>query len=424
MSNARQQQFIQTLIETGEKLSLEDFFKKIHKKFYPNYDISFMKYFLELTENEGELCVHHEKLIEYGIMSSKQSSNVKVKLDAVGLVEEEDYRLIDIYEPVPQGGYSTKKVYMLTPEAFKTCLLRARRYPNQKVDPQVYSKYYLLLEKTYKLYTDYEKQLLSKQLEQKDQTIIQKEQQLEQKDQIIVQKDQELEEQKIYTLRLNEMLIDSSNLLKTQVVYIATSTSYANQNRFKVGGVESLDKLASRLSTYNTGSANGDLFYYAEWFLVHNYKEIEDRLKDLLGRFRDQKPKEIYIMHYHNLFNILEYLVEHYNDEVDLVNSHIVKYIDSLDRKNTIPFVPKEKCLKSVKIKTVGQPTVKIEASSDLELMQKLEDHFKNIDKQVTSVTFKSIFDALNIKKDRLQLYAKLLEIGNKIRPDILVKKK
>jgi hypothetical protein len=29
MSNARQQQFIQTLIETGEKLSLEDFFKKI-----------------------------------------------------------------------------------------------------------------------------------------------------------------------------------------------------------------------------------------------------------------------------------------------------------------------------------------------------------------------------------------------------------
>jgi hypothetical protein len=220
------------------------------------------------------------------------------------------------------------------------------------------------------------------------------------------------------------MLIDSSNLPKTQVVYIATSTSYANQNRFKVGGVESLDKLASRLSTYNTGSASGDLFYYAEWFLVHNYKEIEDRLKDLLGRFRDQKPKEIYIMHYHNLFNILEYLVEHYNDEVDLVNSHIVKYIDSLDRKNTIPFVPKEKCLKSVKIKTVGQPTVKIEASSDLELMQKLEDHFKNIDKQVTSVTFKSIFDALNIKKDRLQLYPKLLEIGNKIRPDILMKKK
>jgi hypothetical protein len=32
------------------------------------------------------------------------------------------------------------------------------------------------------------------------------------------------------------MLIDSTNLPKTQVVYIATSRSFANQNRFKVGG--------------------------------------------------------------------------------------------------------------------------------------------------------------------------------------------
>jgi hypothetical protein len=72
---------------------------------------------------------------------------VKEKLDDLGLVEDEDYRLEDILQPVPQGGYSTKTVYILTPEAFKTCLMRARKYPNQKVDPVIYSKYYLLLEK-------------------------------------------------------------------------------------------------------------------------------------------------------------------------------------------------------------------------------------------------------------------------------------
>jgi hypothetical protein len=154
MSNARQQQFIQTLIETGEKLSLEDFFKKIHKKFYPNYDISFMKYFLELTENEGEFVVHHEKLIEYGIVSSKQSNHIKEKLDALNLVEDEDFSLLPDIREQWEGSRGVKhtKIYKLTPEAFKTCLLRARRYPNQKVDPQVYAKYYLLLEKTYKLY--------------------------------------------------------------------------------------------------------------------------------------------------------------------------------------------------------------------------------------------------------------------------------
>ena len=93
------------------------------------------------------------------------------------LIEDIDYRLLDVQQPVPQGGYSTKKVYrrgapatswMLTPEAFKKCLMRAQRRPKQKVDPKVYSRYYLLLERTYKLYTDYQLKQQSHQLEQKD----------------------------------------------------------------------------------------------------------------------------------------------------------------------------------------------------------------------------------------------------------------
>jgi len=302
--------------------------------------------------------------------------------------------------------------------------MRAQRRPRQKVDPVVYCDYYLLLEKTYKLYTDYEKQLLSIQLEHQAHRLEQQAQELEQQAQELEQQAQELEDQKNHVLRLNEMLIDSSNIPKTQVVYIATSSAYANQNRFKVGGVESLDKLTSRLSVYNTGSANGDLFYYAEWFLVHNYKEIESRLKDLMGRFRDQKSKEMYVVHYTKLLYILEYLVNNYNEEVDVVNAHLAEFISSLDKRNLKPVVPKEKCLKSIKIKTVGQPDVKIEANTDLEIVNKLEDHFRKMDSQVTSVTFKNIFDALNIKRDRLQLYSKLLEIGRKIRPDVVVKKK
>ena len=122
---------------------------------------------MERTQ-EGEFVVHHEKLIEYGVMTSIKSNHVKVKLDALELVENEDYsELPDIWQLRPQGGYSHKKVYMLTPEAFKKCLMRAQRRPRQKVDPVVYCDYYLLLEKTYKLYTDYEKKLLSIQLEQK-----------------------------------------------------------------------------------------------------------------------------------------------------------------------------------------------------------------------------------------------------------------
>ena len=106
-----QQEYIQNLIQNETKLNLEEFFKNIHQKFYSNQDISFMTYFLELTTQEGEFVVHHEKLIEYGIVTSNRSSTIKEKLNALELVENEDYHLQDILQPVPQGGYSTKKVY-------------------------------------------------------------------------------------------------------------------------------------------------------------------------------------------------------------------------------------------------------------------------------------------------------------------------
>ena len=420
----QQQQYIQTLVDCSEKMSLLDFFKNIHSKFYSDYDISFMQYFLELTTREGEFMVHHEKLIEYGVMTSGRSNDVNKKLNALDLVENVDYsELRDVSQLRPQGGTSIKKIYMLTPEAFKKCLMRAQRRPRQKVDPVIYCDYYLLLEKTYKLYTDYEKQLLNIQLEHQAHQLEHQAHQIEHQAQTIEQTSQKLEEQKRYVLHLNEMLIDSSNLPKTQVVYIATSRSFANQNRFKVGGVESLGKLESRLCTYNSRSSIGDPFYYAEWFLVHKHSDIETRLGNLLGKFREKRNKEMYVLNYAKLLQILEYIVNHYNEETDEINDRLAELIASLDPKMD-PVVPEVKCLKSIKIESVGQPTVKIEANTDAEIVQKLEDHFKKMDIDTKSVTFKSIFDKLDIKKDRLKLYQKLLEIREKIRPDVVVKKK
>ena len=78
-----------------------------------------LQYFLELTTREGEFVVHHEKLIEYGVMTSKNSARVKDRLDALELVEDIDYLLEDVLQQVPSGTKHTK-VYKLTPEAFKT----------------------------------------------------------------------------------------------------------------------------------------------------------------------------------------------------------------------------------------------------------------------------------------------------------------
>jgi hypothetical protein len=74
----------------------------------------------------------------------------------------------------------------------------------------------LLLEKTYRLYTDYEKQLLNKQLEQNQQ-------QLEQNQQELQQKTLELEEERQYRLGLQESLLANTTPIEpTQVFYHQT----------------------------------------------------------------------------------------------------------------------------------------------------------------------------------------------------------
>jgi IS605 OrfB family transposase len=162
--------FSQGLVDSLTKISLVDFFHAIQSQFYSTQDISFMDFFLELTERENEFCVHHDKLVEYGVMTSDRSNDVKLKLGQLGLLENVDYLLRDVSQQV-ESGTKHSKVYYLTPGAFKLCLMRAQRRASQPVDPVIYAKYYILLEKVFKLFTDYEKAYLSKLNSMKDDKI-------------------------------------------------------------------------------------------------------------------------------------------------------------------------------------------------------------------------------------------------------------
>jgi len=112
----------------------------------------------------------------------------------------------------------------------------------------------------------------------------------------IEQTKEKLKEAEERALDFQTLAISNCKLEQTQVIYIATSDNYARQNRFKVGGVKERKSLKGRLTTYNGRSAGGDMFYYTNIWMVVEYRQIEDRLKCLLGRFRDKPPKEMYIM--------------------------------------------------------------------------------------------------------------------------------
>ena len=63
-----------------------------------------MDFFLELTEHENEFCVHHDKLVEYGVMTSGRSSATKGKLDQLELIEGVDFTLQDVLQRGSSGA--------------------------------------------------------------------------------------------------------------------------------------------------------------------------------------------------------------------------------------------------------------------------------------------------------------------------------
>jgi hypothetical protein len=106
----------------------------------------------------------------------------------------------------------------------------------------------------------------------------------------------------------------------TEWIYIATNASYAARCVFKVGGCTSEPLLKKRLSTYNSGRAPGEELYYTRFFPCHNSTHLEARIKELLGDFRSQKEKEMYVMQYHALCAFLDVLTTHYRVEIDQLN--------------------------------------------------------------------------------------------------------
>ena len=161
-------QYNDHLINTLTKITLEDYFKSYHEHFYPEQDISFMSFFIEIRAKKHEFCIPHTKLFEYGVMTDGESSDVRKRLNKLKLKNEVNYRVGKVSAPVPQGGFSEKIIYMLKPKAFKKLLMRAGHNSKQSIDVEIYADYYLLLEEVYIDYTAYDRAYSKKIMETKD----------------------------------------------------------------------------------------------------------------------------------------------------------------------------------------------------------------------------------------------------------------
>jgi hypothetical protein len=343
------------------------------------------KKFIQLLEN-NEI---KYKEIDYQDSLIKQFPEIQEELDKMRSIDK-----------------PRKRWLIMEPDNFKEAIMCLTTKKSKEI-----RKYYLQLEKLVQLYGAYTHQF-------KDRL----------KDKQLQEKDEQIKANEDHILLLKDLLIDDQKREKTQVIYIATSQNYARQNRFKPGGVESADKLASRFSTYNSRSAAGDEWYYSDTFLVADYRQIENRLKDLLGRFRDKKGKEIYIMHYTNIRYIVEYLCTHYNDEVDEVNTKLTEFISNLNCHYLRPVVPPPSQMTYANITTLKEDgtatNTTLSANSQQDFINQLKEYISGLDSNTTSISKKKVFDDLNVKKDRKDKFPLLRAILNELRPDILLKQK
>ena len=188
---------------------------------------------------------------------------------------------------------------------------------------------------------------------------------------------------------------------KNQVIYIATTKMYAGQNIFKVGGVSSENRLQNRLSQYNTGRISEDCFYYCFMLKCNNFHHMENRIKEILSEFKYNKEKEMYVLNYRVLQEIISFLVENYNNEIDRLNEFMNNILQNMSRLE--PIIPEPISLRdTIEIKRIcnGQ---EIETKT-IDLDDLTENERENVVNRLVE-TFTNEFQSNTINRKDFESY-------------------
>jgi hypothetical protein len=174
---------------------------------------------------------------------------------------------------IPKNALNQKKWICLDQRAFKKAVLRLNTE-----NSEVVRDYYLNLEEAMFAYGEYTMEYMVNQTELAMEQLAIKDTELEQEKEARIKAEKEAEEQREYSLILKELAINDQKRPLDERIYISTSKAYAGHNRFKVGGVESMDKLKPRFSGYNGRSSVDDMWYYSDLFKVANFKAAENHM--------------------------------------------------------------------------------------------------------------------------------------------------
>jgi phage anti-repressor protein len=254
--------------------------------------------------------------------------------------ENIDYKIVDKSHTLIKKFYSTlksnekmpgnrAKYYIITGETFKLLLMMSKTIKGKET-----RKFYLKVETlgitTTNIMTQCFNIMSNKQIKELKNNLLIKSKEIE-------DKTKEIEQSKNKLIKLNEFVKVAQELKKDEIFYVATTDLYAKNNRFEYGGVANPNDLPGRLATYNTGRAEGDLYYYVKIIKVHKYKHIENCLDMLIKGFKDKafSKKEMVHMRYDCFAELIEFIIENHGKDIDFINEHGKRFL-----KNTIELEP------------------------------------------------------------------------------------
>jgi phage anti-repressor protein len=283
----------------------------------------------------------------------------------------EDYKETDKQDDLVTsqslGSNKLRKFYIMNGQAFKRLLMMLRTAKGDQV-----RQYYYKVEQLAITMRHYLTELLNKRQKETE---------------------DELNKEKMKNVNM-KVFVDNINMCnKTEYIYIATTDSYAIQNRFKIGRASDLKK---RLQTYNTGRALDDEYYYCYMFQCYDSKQLESRLTSALFKFREQKTKEMVVLNFNVLHDIVNFICKSYDKEIDKLNNIINNFAEIMEE---IPSIPKKINITESKQLLIESITIDVETITEEQMEYYIKMSLENYARDELKINLDFDLDKNNEEK-------------------------
>lgn len=114
------------LISKEIHFDLPNYFKYICTQLRSDINNNFIEFYLTYLLKKNEFNIKHNKLNEFKIMKYSKTKNIKEYLNQLNLKENLDYKINSLIESNKQNNCYIKSEFLLTPNAFKLCVLKSK----------------------------------------------------------------------------------------------------------------------------------------------------------------------------------------------------------------------------------------------------------------------------------------------------------